>query len=335
MTEGVAMKTRRLNAAAIIFILAATAHCGTAPDTIAPKPGQHVIVSVNGIPITQEEIDADIEKKTAAAAKKMPAEQLAQLKERMQEKAVDNFITRTVLTIECDTNNITATDQEIDEALEEMTRTLPDDMSLEDALDSAGITLETLTNDITFGLRVNKLIEANVGDVPPPTEADMQDFYEKNKGSFAKPETVQARHILIRFSKDDDEAARAEKKTRIEALRTQLRNGADFAELAAEHSDCPSKNRGGNLGTFGRGRMVKAFEDAAFGQKINEIGPVVETSFGYHIIQVQSRKPAGQRSYDDVKNQIKTHLEQQNKNTAVRDYIENLKQKASIIYTDQ
>ncbi len=78
--------------------------------------------------------------------------------------------------------------------------------------------------------------------------------------------------------------------------------------------------------------MVKGFEDAAFSQKVDELGPVVETRFGYHIIQVTAHNPASQKSFIEVKDQIKKHLEQNNKNMAVREYIEGLKDKATIVY---
>ena len=213
-----------------------------------------------------------------------------------------------------------------------MRKSLPENVTFEDALKASGITLEFLKNDITFKLMVNKLFEANVKETPPPTDAELKEFYEQNKKSFEIPESVQARHILIKCSKDEDEKARAEKRARAEELRKQLAKDADFAKIAAENSDCPSKNQGGSLGSFERGRMVKEFEDAAFSQKVMEIGPVVETSFGFHIIQVQTHTPASQKSFDEVKEQIKNHLEQQNKNTAVRDYIEKLKSTATIVY---
>jgi parvulin-like peptidyl-prolyl isomerase len=101
--------------------------------------------------------------------------------------------------------------------------------------------------------------------------------------------TVRARHILVKAAENDGDAARAESKRVAEQIRKQIVDGAGFADMAAKHSDCPSKQKGGDLGSFGRGQMVKPFEDAAFSQKENAIGPVVETSFGYHIIQVIER----------------------------------------------
>jgi len=73
--------------------------------------------------------------------------------------------------------------------------------------------------------------------------------------------------------------------TQIQTLKAELDGGADFAELARQHSDCPSKSRGGDLGSFGKGQMVKAFETTAFGLAVGATSGVVETDFGYHLIK--------------------------------------------------
>jgi len=78
--------------------------------------------------------------------------------------------------------------------------------------------------------------------------------------------------------------SQAEAQAQIAAIETQLQEGADFAALAREHSDCGSAAAGGDLGSFGRGQMVKAFEEAAFGLDVGGTSGVVETPFGYHII---------------------------------------------------
>ena len=76
-----------------------------------------------------------------------------------------------------------------------------------------------------------------------------------------------------------------EAKKQIEQIKAQIDGGADFAALAKQHSDCPSKAKGGDLGPFGRGQMVGPFETAAFGMPVGATSGVVETDFGYHIIR--------------------------------------------------
>ena len=94
-------------------------------------------------------------------------------------------------------------------------------------------------------------------------------------------------------------------------MRKQLitSKGKDFAKIAKEKSDCPSGAKGGDLGNFGRGQMVPSFEKAAFTQAIGEIGEVVETQFGYHIIMVTDKTKGGQKSFDEVKEEINRRIE--------------------------
>ncbi|MDX1483015.1 MAG: peptidylprolyl isomerase [Alphaproteobacteria bacterium] len=99
---------------------------------------------------------------------------------------------------------------------------------------------------------------------------------------------VQASHILLMYEGSARSTATRSKEealAEIEALASELAEGGDFERLAAEHSDCPSGQRGGDLGTFGRGQMVGPFEDAAFSLEIGQTSGVIETDFGYHLIQ--------------------------------------------------
>tara|TARA_B100001094_G_C17748811_1_gene584756 strand:+ start:225 stop:545 length:321 start_codon:yes stop_codon:yes gene_type:complete len=101
-------------------------------------------------------------------------------------------------------------------------------------------------------------------------------------------EQVTASHILIMHeesARSSEARTKEDAQAMIEDVKTKILDGADFAELAGEISDCPSGSKGGSLGTFGRGQMVKIFEDIAFGLDIDEISDIVETEFGFHIIQ--------------------------------------------------
>jgi parvulin-like peptidyl-prolyl isomerase len=98
---------------------------------------------------------------------------------------------------------------------------------------------------------------------------------------------VQASHILLMYEgsmRSTATRSKDEAEAQINALKAELDGGAEFADVAREHSDCPSSNQGGDLGSFGRGMMIGAFEDAAFGLDVGATSGVVETDFGYHII---------------------------------------------------
>ncbi len=99
---------------------------------------------------------------------------------------------------------------------------------------------------------------------------------------------VQASHILLMYegsSRSTATRSKDEAEAEIKALAEELAEGGDFEKLAAENSDCSSATRGGDLGKFGRGQMVGAFEDTAFALDVGETSGVVETDFGYHLIQ--------------------------------------------------
>lgn len=99
---------------------------------------------------------------------------------------------------------------------------------------------------------------------------------------------VRASHILLMYAgaaRSTATRSKQETQSQITSIKSDLDGGAEFAALAREHSDCPSAKSGGDLGKFGRGQMVKAFEDTAFGLDVGNASDVVETDFGYHIIQ--------------------------------------------------
>ena len=146
----------------------------------------------------------------------------------------------------------------------------------------------------TYGLfdLPNQLIELldsiNEGDVIGPfTESGSIKIYKLSEIIEEGEGSVRASHILIRSPESDPEESRKAAKEKANGLLYQLKNGADFAELARRNSQDGSAARGGDLGWFGKGRMVPAFEEAAFGKgDIGLVDEVIETQFGYHIIKV-------------------------------------------------
>lgn len=136
-------------------------------------------------------------------------------------------------------------------------------------------------------------------NVPAPDLLDQRarELYKLEQKRFTEQATVRVSHILV--SKGDDA------KEKALSILERLRAGGDFAALAKEHSADPgSAAKGGDLGFFERGRMVKPFEDAAFAAEVDAVVGPVETQFGQHIIKVTAKKPEGRKPYDDVKAEL-------------------------------
>ena len=148
------------------------------------------------------------------------------------------------------------------------------------------------------------------------SEEDLRKYYTENEKRYTTPEERRASHILVKADKDMPAAERDKAKAKAEALLAQVRNApASLPELARKNSDDPgSGEKGGDLGFFSRGAMVKPFEDTVFSLKKGEISGLVQTDFGYHIIQVTDVRGGDKRSFETVRgeleNEIRTQLAQ-------------------------
>jgi peptidyl-prolyl cis-trans isomerase D len=153
------------------------------------------------------------------------------------------------------------------------------------------------------------------------SDADIQSYYEQNAQRYSVEEQRRASHILIGLKKGASDEEKAAAKAKAQKLLEQTRsNPGDFAKLAKENSEDPgSAERGGDLDFFGKGMMVKPFEDTAFKLKEGEISDLVESDFGYHIIKVTGVQPASVKSLDEVKGEIATEIKKQQ---AVKKYSE-------------
>lgn len=135
--------------------------------------------------------------------------------------------------------------------------------------------------------------------------------YEQNMDQYVVPEQRHARHILLQVKESDDEEVRANQKKKAEEVLLLVQQGQDFADLAKEYSEGPSGPSGGDLGFFGRGAMVPAFDEAVFKLNSGEISGVVETNFGYHIIKVEEVREPSTRTFAEVKEEIADNMRQQ------------------------
>jgi peptidyl-prolyl cis-trans isomerase C len=300
------------------------------PEKKADAAG--VAVEVDGVKMTKAQLNAELQKRLAMLKGQIPADKLENAKAEIRKGLVDEFVMSTLLNKEVAAKKVTATEKEIAAVMEEMKSQLPAGVTMDELIKKNRIDVAKMRDDIGMNIKINKLIEKALGGKIKITDKETADFYEKNKDKFTKPETVHARHILVSRVPADTEKNLTDKKAKAEDLRKKLLGGADFADLAAKNSDCPSKQAGGDLGTFTRGQMVKPFEDAAFSQEKNAIGPVVETDFGFHIIQVLDHQASQVVKLDtDTKQRINTYLESEKRKSAFDGIVKGLKAAANIV----
>ncbi len=148
------------------------------------------------------------------------------------------------------------------------------------------------------------------------TEEEKEAFFEANKARFIKPDTASAKHILV----DTEENAN-------DILNKINAGEITFEAAATEHSSCPSKDAGGDLGTFERGQMVPEFDEAVFTMDKGSITGPVKTQFGYHLIKLEDRQEGGQSEYAEVRNEIEKALTYQKQSEAYTNKYNDLKSK--------
>ncbi|OPZ25522.1 MAG: Foldase protein PrsA 1 precursor [Lentisphaerae bacterium ADurb.BinA184] len=287
---------------------------------------------MDGTAYTAKEADVEVERRLAQFGGRLPPEQMQQFLPRMRQQVIDEFVVRTLLVNQVAKDKITVEDTEVAAAVDKMKGRLPEGVTFEEALKRENMTEADLRGLVARDMKIQKLIEQKVAGPFTASDEEIAAFYKENEAQMKKPETVHARHVLLKVDEGATPEDKAAKKKQADEIRKQLVDGADFAKVAGEKSDCPSKSQGGDLGTFGRGQMVKPFEEAAFAQKVNEVGEVVETQFGYHIIQVTEHNQPGVTTLDEARERIAGHLEQQKRGMAFKDYVEGLKAGAKITY---
>ncbi len=146
------------------------------------------------------------------------------------------------------------------------------------------------------------------GGIPKPTQQQIQAYYNAHQSDYSVPEQVDSRHILISVAADADAKTVAAAKAKAEMVLKLLKAGGSWKDLAKKYSDDPgSKNTGGELGFVQRGRMVPQFDNAIFSQKIGEIA-IVRSQFGFHVVQVEAKKPAHTQSLSAVLPEIQATL---------------------------
>ena len=278
-----------------------------------PDEADEIVVAVCGSKLTRGELDAEVGKLIEAQMarmspdqlKQIPTEQIERIKTQVAEQYKQQFITKTLLVNEAVKKGISVTDADVTAFLNDFVKKIkgrPDAPATpEEFLEKHPMGAERVRAEIKTEVLVKKLVEKEIEPMITVDPEEVQKQYNEivsnltERAKAPTPEQVRASHILI---KTDDEKDSDAAKKEIDALYAQMKDLSgdvlkeEFAELAKEKSDCPSKEQGGDLGVFGHGQMVPEFDKAAFEQEIGKIYAPVKTAFGWHLVLVTEKIPA-------------------------------------------
>ena len=293
-------RRKRLKIAYDIAIIVALAVLVTILSLRYVKPDSEVVATVNGETITKDELYQ------------------AMLTEGGRQ-VLDRLITNLLILQEGKRLGITVTDEEIDARIQNLINANFYGMadSFYQALEQYGLTEESLKKDIKTELILRKI----AGEQISISDEEAREYFKANQQNYNIPEQVEARHILV----DTREEA--------EEILELLKSGRDFAELAGEYSkDTLSAEQGGNLGFFQRGEMVPEFEEAAFSLPVNQVSDPIETTYGFHIIEVLGRKAAKEVAFEEVEEKVREALLEEQTMEQMNKQANLLREQASIEY---
>ncbi len=182
--------------------------------------------------------------------------------------------------------------------------------------------------DLEINIKVNQFLHKLASDIPAPSEAEIVHYYKKYAQDFTIPEQVHAAHIEMRPNPANPQVAYNEMK----GIRQKLLDGADFGQMADDHSSCQDK--GGDLGWFAPGHMVEAFDTIVFSMNVGEISPVFITEFGYHIATVYEKKPSQLKPLDKVRDEIIDRIKTEKGDEIIGKWVDEQKEKADIKIED-
>lgn len=283
---------------------------------------EKVIAIVNGSEITQGEFNEYFDMMKNAyelhAGHIINDQEDKELIAELKDEAFEEVILQTIIMQEAEKKKIEIPDSEVEEELQ-MYKSINGEAGFKDYLKELGITEGQLKKYIKQDKIDTALRELITADIEV-SQAEIKEYYEHNPDMYNEPAGIEIAHILV-----ETEAEAAD-------IIAELEEGADFTELAANYSSCPSKAEGGDLGIVNEtSSLVPEFKDAALRLESNEITKTpVKSEFGYHVIKAGNKVAAVTKSLEEVEVDISTYLLERSKNEAYYNYVMNLRADAII-----
>ena len=289
--------------------------------------GGEVAAKVNGVPITTLDLDRSFQAHVQVPYSQVQEDPRAK---EVLRQILDNLIDRELLLQRAKSLKMAVPPQQVDTQMQQLVQRFPSKEAFEQALTAQNFTMDALKKDVEGQLLRQQLVKKEVLDKVNVSARDVQTFYDQHKDKYIEEEQVRARHILIRVPQEVSPTDDAKLKSKADDALKRAKTGEDFAALAKELSDDGSKENGGDLGFFPRGRMVAPFEEAVFALQPGQISEIVRTQFGYHIIKAEERKTGKALAFDEAKAQAQDDLTREQTYERYQKYVAGLRSKAKV-----
>jgi peptidyl-prolyl cis-trans isomerase C len=289
----------------------------TLPETVA---------KIDTETITKADFERAIKSVEARVGRSVPPEQ----RDRVYRQVLEELVNIRLVAHEGKVRNIAVADTDVDTQIGKIRGQFKTEDEFKTALTQRALTLDDVKAETRTELLVNKTLEAEILPKVAVAQTDLDAYYAANPDQFKAPEQVRASHILIPVNSSMTEAQKTEARTQAEGILKRVKAGEDFAALAKQYSKDSSAQSGGDLNYFERGKMVPAFEQAAFSLKAGDVSSVVETPFGFHIIKVTDHKDAHTVPLAEVSDRLSEFLKQRKQQELTQTFIASLHTKYKV-----
>ncbi|HEY3174600.1 MAG TPA: peptidylprolyl isomerase [Candidatus Polarisedimenticolia bacterium] len=322
---------KRFPIALILAIAFAGFACGnSAGPTAQTPPGSDrgpVTARVNGVPIYK--VDFEIALQNFMESSGMGADAPEDKKKEAEKSVLDGMIGSELLFQKAQAIPVEVPQTEVDQALTQTRQGMGED-GLKAELEKRKMTEKELESLIRHNMTIQKMIQQTIVGTTVVSDDEMRRFYSEHLPEMQEPEYVDASHILAKAAPGDPADKKQAARVKIDGALKRVKGGEDFGAVAKEVSEDSSAPRGGVLGTVHRGQTIPAFEAAAFKLESGQISEVVETDFGYHIIKVTGKHPAGTAPFERAKEKIGEFLKHQKSQQAIENLVSSLRTAAKV-----
>jgi len=286
-------------------------------------------VSINGVDISRAKVEAQVDHLINLRGLGSGGITQPGAYRKLQEEIIEQLVVQELLWQEAQRHQIAVSDAEVGEELNKLKNGFETEREFTFSIEAGGFTEETFRENIRQQRSVQSMIANEITKSSVADDAEVEAFYNDNLDKMSVPEQIRARHILIKVE-GDDETVNAAALEKISAIQKRLEAGESFPLVAIDTSEGPSGAKGGDLGLFGRGQMVGAFEEAAFALEPGEVSGPVETQFGFHLIKLEERVAAETVPFETASPQIRDYLSQQKLQQTVETLITDLRETGDV-----
>jgi len=306
------------------------AHAAELVEAVVARVGDRII--------TRSQYDARLRGGYAEVEKTVPPAEVAARKAEYRKNLINEMLSELLIKDRADRIGLAVSPNEIKEAIDRLKQQygIDSDEKFNESLKTSGLTRVEMEGRLRDTLLTNKVFSRELRSREQLTDRELRDRFEREKEQYRLPERARLREIILVVPENADQSVVASISAKAQRIAETARTNTDFAALAKDNSQSPSKDQGGDIGTVARGELLPALDSAVFNAASGSVAGPVQTRAGFHIVKVEERLPSETPSFDSIKDQLRKEASDETFQRDYKSYIERLRKEAYVqVYEDR